>query len=105
MLRCAVCGYRAQKTNSGYYCREFPKGKCALIPAKIAEEALAAKVGMITEPETVIEVIRHSNQQEIERITADIHRMDRRGGTTSKRSAGWQSRCRRSQNPLQPARR
>ena len=83
----------------------IPKGKCALIPAKIAEEALAAEVGMITEPETVIELIRHSNQQEIERITADIRRMDRRDGTTSKRSAGWQSRCRHSQNPPQPARR
>lgn len=74
-LYCGKCGHRAYLTNAGYYCRTCPVGQRMLIPREI-EQAVIAEVAQVSEPETVTDRPADDRQERIDRLSADIQRMN-----------------------------
>lgn len=76
VLHCGACGRKMYLTNEGYYCRHCPKGQRMLIPRGAAEQTVIAEVSKVTEPETVTERPPDDRQERIDRLSADIQRMN-----------------------------
>ena len=80
MLLCNACGHKAYKTNSGYYCRNCPKGQRMLIPADLAERVAVALVATLSVPEIVAATssVASVAAKKIAQLEADIKQLSPR---------------------------